>query len=61
MKLGRTCAICGKSDGTVTYGFKTALRMAGLPNWKDDKAHPRCVAALRRGTLRIGKATFQDK
>lgn len=47
---GRVCAICknrrsprGRVD---TYGFKTALREAGLPNWRDDKAHPDCVAEL---------------
>jgi len=45
-RTGRVCAVCGKSDGTATYGFKTALHAAGLPNWRDDKAHPKCVAAL---------------
>lgn len=45
-KPGRVCAVCGKSDGTATFGFKGALRAAGLPNWMDDKAHPKCVARL---------------
>lgn len=44
-KLGRICAVCGKRGGT-TYGFKTALRVLGLPNWRDDKAHPACVGEL---------------
>ncbi len=39
---GRVCAVCGKRGG-ATYGFKTKLQFAGHPNWRHDKAHPRCV------------------
>lgn len=47
MPKGRKCAVCGKADGTSTFGFKGALRSYGLSNWRDDKAHPRCVEVLR--------------
>lgn len=44
-RIGRICAVCGKRGG-VTYGFKTALRNMGHPNWAADKAHPECVKKL---------------
>jgi hypothetical protein len=46
IKRIRKCAVCGKTGGS-TVGFSTALRELGLPNWKDDKAHPACVRKLR--------------
>jgi len=44
-RIGRKCAICDKTTGS-TYGFKTILRILGLPNWVDDKAHKECVRQL---------------
>lgn len=42
----RLCAICGKPG--ADYGYRTALRWLGLPNWQDDKAHTVCVRNLQK-------------
>jgi len=48
--MKRVCAICGKTYRGArrepTYGFRGALKMLGLPNWQDDKAHRSCVREL---------------
>lgn len=53
--IGRICAICGKRKGS-TLGFKTTLKMLGLPNWRDDKAHEACVRDLQARVAAQAKA-----
>ena len=41
----RTCAVCGLTwkGAESTYGFKTALKLLGHPNWQHDKCHASCL------------------